>query len=229
MDFSHQSLVDQLLHTPLSLLATTIIEGEEPIPSSGSKPDIELHIIMLKDEFIGQNEILLYHALLNVFLRRGINISDTTMRFRKLWTDYRSLLLSKLDSRWLVSACDSIVDHFDEPNEKITAMSASLLINTIKLYETERLALGQSGNGRDLANPTFHWEGRVNLFDGISAFRIGKGDMVKNMLTRISSIEQHSEFAAPIMKELIYRVNTVDTVFKRLRSVHTKRGTLWHI
>jgi hypothetical protein len=223
------SIVQRLLQTPLPELEKMIVKGNGPVPSSGAKIDLEDHIQMLQDEFTGQSEILLYHALLNVQLRRNIGVVDTVARLRNLWTGYRPFLLVNLDSRWLVSTCDSIVDHFDEPAEKITAMSASLLINTIKLYETERLAHGHWHSPPGLANPCFEWEGRFDLFDGVSAYRIGKGDMIKNLLTRARSIQHYSEFASPIMNELLRRINRSDTIYSRLRAVHANKASLWTI
>jgi len=108
-------------------------------------------------------------------------------------------------------------------------MSASLLINTIKLYETERLAHGHWHNPAGLANPSFEWESRFDLFDGVSAYRIGKGDMIKNLLTRVRSIQHYSEFASPIMNELLLRINRSDTIYSRLRAVHANKASLWTI
>jgi hypothetical protein len=224
---TNQSIVSRLLQTPLESLAknTTISKG--PNPKCGELTDLEKHMECLEKRFLGRSEILLYHALLNVKLRRGINTRDTLIRFRTLWTDYRSLLLSELNSRWLVSACDSIIDYFDEPEERITAMCGSLLVNTIKLYETERLAHGARDKHQTCLELSVQREDRSSLFDGVSAFQIGKGDMIKNMYTRANDIEGYAKISAPILKELMHRVNQSETVYKRLRSVHTNKETLW--
>lgn len=180
----------------------------------------------LQQEFIGQSELLLYHAWLNVQLRRGIDVTESLERFRTLWQRHQALLLGQLNSRWLVSACDSICDHFPEPEERAAAMAAALFVKSIKLYETERLAtLDPALLTAALSDP---WGVPQILFDGLSAFRIGHGDMIQNLHQRVLSISDSVLFAGPILRELLRRMNAHDTVLKRCRDVHSNPATLWH-
>jgi hypothetical protein len=219
--------INSLFQTPLSDLAQQTVQGESAVPSYGLKPDLHEHACMLRDEFVGKKAILLYHALLNVRLRRQIELPDTIGRFRKVWLECRPILLSELDSRWLISACDSIIDYFEEPEERLVAMAAVVMMNTIKLYETERLACGQHLFPSQLDNPVFQWQDRYELFNGVSAYAIGRGDMIRNMHRRVGLVLDLSTFASPILAELTRRINTYDTVYKRLRDVHANADTIW--
>jgi hypothetical protein len=93
----------------------------------------------------------------------------------------RGGLCSNLDARWLVSACDTIIDHFNEPDEIATAIAGSMFMNTVKLYETERLTQATVRSFDEV----FKDGSRVPLCDGMSAFVVGGGDMVKNLVRRV--------------------------------------------
>jgi hypothetical protein len=80
-----------------------------------------------------------------VLLRRRIDLETNLARTRMLWRSEAPFLVAKLDSRWLVSACDTIIDHWHEPEERALALAGTLFANTIKLYETERWAAGHAG------------------------------------------------------------------------------------
>jgi hypothetical protein len=221
--------INSLFQTPVSELVQQTVQGVSAVPSYGLKPDLYEHACMLRDEFIGKRAILLYHALLNVRLRRQIELPDTISRFRNVWLECRPILLSELDSRWLISACDSMIDHFEEPEERLVALAAVLMMNTIKLYETERLACGQYQSQITLDKPALQWQGRHELFNGVSAFAIGQGDMVKNMLKRVDLVLDLSTFASPILAEITRRINRYDTVYKRLGDVHVNSDTIWQV
>lgn len=214
-------LINEILYKSLSELKNCTVNGEKPTPSFGGKPDLHDHAEMLQKEFIGQSELLLYHALINVLLRRRINIESNIKRMQELWKNESLFLLEHLDTRWLVSACDTIIDHFDEPREQSLALAGTILINTIKLYETEQLVSGQ----KELTLEKIH--GRHELFNGVSAFCIGQGDMVFNLHKRIQLLTKSQSIASSIVKELIRRVNQYDTVFKRFKEVHVNKSTEW--
>lgn len=223
---SDSDLVATLLCTPLPVLKSSVVAGDAPIPAAGVKPGLNDHAEMLRLEFVGQSQLALYHALLNVLLRRGIDVAVNVGRMRQLWREEREFLLERLDSRWLVSACDTIADHFPEPEEKATALIGSVLVNVVKLYETERLAAFGSARGETVG--PHRWTGPQELFDGIVAFSLGTGDMVLNLHRRLDALTRASPTtAAAILRELIRRVNAHNTVLSRFRKVHTKDVTRW--
>lgn len=219
-------VVATLLRSPLPALKSSVVEGDAAIPAVGVKQGLNDHAEMLRREFVGQSRLALYHALLNVLLRRGIDVEVNVGRMRRLWREERDFLLEKLDSRWLVSACDTIADHFPEPEEKSTALIGSVLVNVVKLYETERLAAYGTARGETVGS--HRWTGPQELFDGIVAFSIGTGDMVLNLHRRLDALTRATPTTAgAILRELIRRVNSHNTVLSRFRKVHTKDVTRW--
>jgi hypothetical protein len=204
-------------------LRSRVVEGGAAVYSRGKKKDLDEHLEMIRQEFVGRSELELHHAVLIVLVRRGIDLQHNLQRLRALWEQEAGYLCARLDGRWLVSACDTIMDHWSEGEERALAAAASILGNTIKLYETERWALGMGRPAGDYA-PI---QERVALPDGMSAFVIGRGDMVANLHRRLQSLARRKSPAAAILLELLYRASEQDTVYGRFRRVHRKAETAW--
>lgn len=219
-------LIDEFIAShSVAEMKTTIIQGEEKEYSFGTQKELDDQFLMLRREFIGHTELELYHALLNVLIRRKINLEANVKRFHELWDRDSIFLSSRLDSRWLVSACDTIMDYGETDDDRAIAMAGAVLTNTIKLYETERAATGRYGVREEYAP----FSGRVALHDGMSAYLIGHGDMVFNLHERIDRVCHKMRPAAIIMRELIFRANHRDTVFNRFGSAQVNEATKWSI
>jgi hypothetical protein len=201
-----------------------VVPGEPRVYSFGVNPDLALQAEALRREFAGQSELLLYHAILMMLLRRRIDLEANLARTRMVWRSEAPFLVANLDSRWLVSACDTIIDHWHEPEEKALALAGTLFANTIKLYETERWATGRYG---EPLPATAQRAERVALHDGMSAFMIGTGDMIGNLHKRMEAVTAAGGIAAQIVGELVRRASAHDTIFKRLRDVHSNPHSLW--
>lgn len=195
-------------------LKTQTIRLGEKSYSFGLKPDLTEHLSMLEREFSGQTQLEFFHAATTVFIRRGLNLEKTTKNFKLLWQNEGAFLCENLDTRWLVSACDTIIDIYDDPAEILMAFAGTLFMNTIKLYETERAA----HNYDTSATKADYRGGRVPLFDGMSAYMPFNGDMIENLLNRVKNAEQDS-IAAQILDELIKRAHRHDTVFRRFQTL----------
>ena len=216
--------------TPDSLLdiqrfKTSIVDGGPQKYSFGRKTNLNAHLEMLKTEFSGKTYLEFFHAATITFIRRNLNQHHCLSNFQQIWEQESEFLCKHLDSRWLVSACDTIIDHYTDTNEVATAIAATLFMNTCKLYETERLKQKTTKEFKEVFE-IFQNDSRIPLFDGMSAFVIGNGDMIKNLLDRIFE-KSKSRIASPILKELIKRANTYDTVFKRFHDVHKNNKTRW--
>lgn len=179
-------------------------------PSRGRHKELQLQIDMLEREFVGQVRLKFIHAVLNAILRREIETEIVYEHFCKLWAGHADILLDTLDSRWLISACETICDHSDDPREAANAILISLYMNTLKLGETERLMSPPSKT-----DPAFI-KGRTPLFDGMTAFMSGDGDMPANLLGRLDRTLQPDTLVGRIGRELISRSLSADTVFARL-------------
>ncbi|RJE87839.1 polysaccharide pyruvyl transferase family protein [Paracoccus onubensis] len=200
-----------------------IVPGIAPSPPRAKVSDISSHIETLREEFSGKSELLFYHAALICLIRREIETSDAFARFKAIWDKEPDFLRQELDSRWLISACDTFADHAYNPTVRALAMTGSVLVNTVKLYETENWAAGRRGQDLNYRAVT----SQARLYDGISAFQIGGGDLIANMQKRLSAMPDRKHAISAILSELFSRMHMHDTVFRRFRDVHYNPRSIW--
>lgn len=202
-------------------LRSTIIQRGQAVPSYSRKADFAEHLEMLEQEFSGQSALLFVHAAINAHIRREIDLAENLARFWQMWNQEADFLLKNSTARWLISSCDTIMCHASCDVERAAAIAGSLFMNTIKLYETERLATGSA----DAAYANVG--GRNLLFDGMTAFSIGSGDMIGSLVTRIRKPFPADKIAPRILQELLSRALTQPTVFSRFAKVHVVDSTRW--
>ncbi len=177
----------------------------------GRHADLAQHLNELRGEFLGQAELLFAHAAVIVALRRGHDLPRHVPLFHRLWEEQGAVLRAGCSLRWLVSACDSFADHAADPARRALALVGVVLVNSVKLQETERELLGLRGQATPLpARPATR-----ALFDGLTAFGIAKGDMVENMAARIRAAAAGDAVLGPLLEELLARLAANDTVFRR--------------
>jgi hypothetical protein len=213
-------LKDFFICDDFAQMAKSRIDGVQ-VYSYGRKEGIFEHLQMLQVEFVGKSELELYHALLIVLIRRQIDSSQNVQRFMYLWDNQSEFLLSALDSRWLVSSTDTFMDYGRTTAERAFALAVSVFLNTLKLYETERVAIGALTQKYELR------QGRVEIFDGMSAFVIGHGDMVSNLFLRARQVCYAQSVPAKIFLEALGRAKRHDTVYGRFLEVHQADNLKW--
>lgn len=201
-------------------------DNESPGAPRAELEQLERHLRALSQDFLERTRIEFLHAILIVLIRRRIALKRATRLFFDLWERETDFLCDHLTLRWLVSACDTICDHPRTETEAAVALSTSMLINTIKLYETERFTL------QDQAVSAERLEAlkgrRLELFDGLTAYGIGRGDMILNLKRRIESTRHgDATFVTRIFHTAADRAFQGDTVFSRMRAVHTNDATKW--
>ena len=215
----------------LEALKDTRVEAEAPVPSFGRHADLADQARMLQREFSGQSGLLLYHALLTVLIRRRLSLPWALERWSRLWESEADFLCAHLDSRWLVSACDTALDHGANPACRALAGAASLFVNTIKLYETERAATPALAASTEDA-PSFP-TGLHPLHDGLTAFVVGHGDMVRNLFDRLEALcddlagDPPCRPLASTVRTLLARACRHDTVLRRFGLRHRDPATDW--
>lgn len=207
----YPSFSDYLSEEPLNFdrLRHEIVSGVAYAPAVGMHEDLQQHFDMLEREFAGQSCLKLVHARLIVLIRRERETATVYEHFCRLWDEHAEFLAETLNTRWLVSACDTICDHSADQAEVRVAAMCSLFSNTLKLFETERLlsAAPPPNLGRRV--------GGVPIFDGMTAFAAGRGNMVANLLARVDGAFQTDTRTGMIGRELVTRALSSDTVFAR--------------
>lgn len=204
---------------PYLALRETRVPGQRRAPAFGRISALDEHLGMLAREFAGATQLEYTLACTIVMLRRGIEVKRNLARFRRIWFWHGRFLCRHLNSRWLISSADTLLDFPRTRAEHATAMAAVLLGSTVKLYETERrlvLADRESGTGeafRKNADPNVP---PVELFDGLTAFKVGCGDLIKNLDTRLAQFCQGRSTATRILDELMRRMRRHDSIYARL-------------
>jgi hypothetical protein len=67
---------------------------------------------------------------------------------------------------------------------------------------------------------------RIPLFDGVSVFKIGTDDTLRNMRWRIDKAAKIN-IAGEILLEIFSRLQKSNTVYKRFKDKHTRDKTSW--
>ena len=203
------------------------VEGDVTRYTHGSAKDLKQHIEQLKDEFVGQPVLNHYHASLIVLIRREVDTTENYAKFKALWLRERDFLLRSLNTRWLISACDTFIDFEEDQLLKAILMNAVMLINTLKLQETERYLCDQPTEVCKEKRDRLPHE-RVTLFDGTSAFVVGTDDTLRNMRWRLDQICKIHPLGM-IVLEIFDRLQQEEnnTVYLRFKKQHTREKTRW--
>ena len=154
-----------------------IINDVKPSRNLNRLTDIEENIQAVRGEFVGKPEIC--HTLVKhiIYLRRNIDVMENTHNFFRLLGKYLDVILEHYDVRWLLSICDTYVDHGDEYSSAI-AMNIVNIINNINITLTIlHICKDPTMQVRetDVKYPT--WGGMITC-DVIT------GDTIHNMMTR---------------------------------------------
>ncbi len=178
---------------------------------------------LVKPEFAGVPLLCWLCARTIIVVRRDLNMEThwPTLQYLFETPTYRDLLLRHLNTRWLVAVCDTYADHGNR-EQRIAALSLSMLINLTKLAETERLLLHDTEYDKN-AEDQFQQGFPHSLWDGVTSYLIDTGDMPRNMFARLrSSLAEITPLDA-IGDCLINRLqNAPSTMLSRL-SVHNPR------
>ena len=226
------AISDSFKNVDYQQLKNTIIVGEPDLTFQGfMKKDVNEHLEHLRNNFLGQSELCFYHAKLIVLIRREAQLTENYARFEDLWHTEADFLLEKLDMRWLISACDTFIDHSNNDTFRAILLNAVILVNTVKLYETENFLLGHTDIKVEDYLPEQLEKGKncFNLFDNIPSFRVGVDDTLRNMRWRMEDVAKSEPLAHQILSTIFERITSKGSVYTRFRQAHIKdRNAWWH-
>jgi len=205
-------LTDEQLSSPVSsgVLSESLVDSA-----------LQQHLVKLEEEFAGKSVLTLYHAALIVLIRREADVERHFAAFEELWRSHQPQLLSELNLRWLVSAADTFIDHNDDLAVRALLLNTVMLVNTVKLYETEKSQLQGRGLSALLEEPNF------NLFDGLTSFKVGADDTLLNQSQRFNMLVKKIQYGA-LASEIWGRIHAENSsVYARALSLHHKKRTEW--
>ena len=215
------------ISTDFSQQRQIVIEGSEIQYTHGSSNNLDEHFSALRNEFIGQSELCYTHAKIIVLIRRDFNSKKHFALFEQLWKKEKDYLLKNLNIRWLISATDTFADFSEDEAIKSLSIACSCLLNTVKIQESEHFITNFDNYLDDNEKiARLDNEERIPLFDGISTFKIGTDDTLRNMRWRIDKAAKIN-IAGEILLEIFLRLQEHDNIFKRLRDRHKRNKTGW--
>ena len=200
-------------------LKQAVVDAGQPMMTHGSKKELQAHLADLRQEFSGQSEINYYHAQLIVLIRRGVDVRKHFSDFEQLWVQECDFLLKSLSARWIISAADTFIDHSEDALLKALLMNTVILINTIKLQESERFLRKTEDVCIDPARKQSLQTQRLDLFDGVSGFVVGTDDTLLNMRWRLDKLCAEHPLGAMVI-EIFERVQREGNVYARFRELY---------
>jgi hypothetical protein len=204
-----------------------VIDGDKIQYTHGSSNNLDEHFVALRDEFIGQSELCLTHAKIIVLIRRNFREKNHFAILEKLGEEEKDYLLKNLNIRWLISATDTFADFSDDDTIKGLSIACSCLLNTVKIQESEHFITNFDSYVDDNEKMIrLDNEERIPLFDGMSVFKAGTDDTLRNMRWRIDKAAKIN-VAGEILLEVFLRLQEHDTIFKRLKDRHNRNKTGW--
>ncbi len=208
-----------------TLKERTVDEGDIAY-THGSSSNLSEHLNDLRKEFHGRKELEFYHARLNVLLRREYRVKETFLKLDHLWNSESKFLLSSLNTRWIMSAADSYIDHSPNHVDRALALTVASLVNTVKIYETEKHLYGIGDKAYDQKRLNDLRHQRLSLYDGTSGFAVGTDDTLRNMRWRLDDVCKGS-IVGDMLQEIFSRLQEHDTAYFRFRKEHTRKRTSW--
>ena len=124
-----------------------------------------------------------------------------------------------LDTRWLVSVCDTYADHGDEITRR-NAMLVVQLVNFEKLWATYLLQYDLAENPEKLA--MLKKNKVIPLWDGMYSFNINHGDMTNNLFNRQAELMKATPVIEAIYREVLKRIEANGTVLSNLNEYHKR-------
>ncbi|MEM6375724.1 MAG: hypothetical protein AAF686_05745 [Pseudomonadota bacterium] len=149
----------------------------------------------IENEFLGQSKLLALHAILIAVLRPDAPPETAVSLFQRVWKEQGAFLLDHLDFRWKMSAMTTFADHGANVEHRTLGMGLSILLDTIKLYESERRRSGQSARRLSERDPDARL---ASLAFGMDPYYFRNGDLDRNMLSRLWLLSEEDEVLRPL-------------------------------
>ena len=213
--------------------ATTITESLcniDALTDERKSTDLETHLNNLKYQSLGQSELCFYHNTLIILMRRKYKIDKTFAEFERLWETESDYLLEHLSLRWIVSACDTFIDYSNNPLRAAILLNVITLMNTLRVHETENfLQLNIDAEPMPPLDEKTDmlYAGDIPLYDGLTYFRIGTDDSLRNMRKRYRKFSKLDELATTILLAVFEKLQNNQSAFTTLRKLHRDDWSKW--
>ena len=195
-----------------------IITGN-PAKNLNRAEDIDQNIKQVRSEFVGKPEVCHKLVTLIIYLRRNIDTEDNAEKFFALWEKYSEVLLRELDTRWLLSVVDTVIDVGDDL-EAAVAMNISQCVSQCNIHTSLLLnAVDGRLDGKKLTR-----EIKMPTWDGMISVDVPHGDMIHNMMVRMDVIISREPWLDDIWQEIKNRLKDQETLPLNIITKHNRLG-----
>lgn len=196
----------------LQVFARDTVAGIPKSTWPGRDDNLMAHFRKLQPEFVGASRIAHLAACCIVVIRRTEGRGPGLLLFHRILAEHGDIVLADSNSRWLCSVADTLADHGQHPAQQALGLCASMLAAAVKLAETERLIYAVPRPW--LPNARLGDDGV--MYDGVISFWGENGDMIDNLLERVSQAETLDPIGGRLVMEITSRMLRFDTVFRRM-------------
>jgi len=152
-------------------------------------------------------------------LRKGKEKEKNWIQFTELIENNLKEVCRVIDTRWLVSICDTYADYGD-PVARRNAMLVVQTANFEKLWATYLLMYDLKLN--EEKTEQLKKNKIIPLWDGMYSFNINHGDMTNNFFARVDDLMMDTPVINAIFKTVVQRIKENDTVLANLNKYHKR-------
>ena len=136
-------------------------------------------------------------------LRKGINPEENWAKFKSIVEKNIKQICDSVDTRWLISICDTFVDYGNDI-ECRNALCIVTLFNMEKLAQTNSLLFNKEKN---ITNEIALKKSElIDLWDGVTSFDIVCGDLTNNLFLRFENKLKPTPILHLLFKTLLARL-----------------------
>ena len=154
-----------------------------------------------------------------ISLRKGKDNENNWKQFTGLVEGNLDEICKSMDTRWLVSICDTYADYGDP----VTRRNALLVVQTAnfeKLWATNLLMYDVKINEEKVKE--LRKNKVIPIWDGMYSFNINHGDMTNNFFARVDEQISETPVIYAIYKTVIQRIKENDSVLANLNKYHKR-------
>lgn len=167
---------------------------------SARKDTAARKMLELQEQFEGQPEIFLLHAMLISILRRRDPPPQALPLFFRIWQEEGTELANALPVRWLISSATTFAEIGQNSAQRACGMGLSVLFDMMKLHDSERRLSGQQPDAPFTKRRAAK---RSSLPFNLTGYSFKNGDLDMNLLARLWVFGESDATIRPLAQRML--------------------------
>ncbi|MEX0319156.1 MAG: hypothetical protein AB3N21_14450 [Ruegeria sp.] len=209
----------------LDMLARSVVDAPDPDVRFGNAQDARRKYHALKQEFAGQSQLHLIHAMCIALLRRQPAPPEARALFLRIWHEKGADLARELPVRWLISTATTFADHGETMDQRLGGQGLYILFDLIKLHDCERrVSLRPNDQAFEMVGMKHL---KVPLAFDMPEYSLRVGDLDRNLLARLWRYAEDDPVLRPLGFRMLKLVmSDPRSVFGRIQH-YKNRQSMW--